>query len=435
MVCKAVNPRKRASQPQVYKSTIAKGATDMAEIYKVGVIGLGGRGYGHIQGILTERDDTVVTAVCDVYEDRIENAVKYCKEKKNWDVYGTKDYRELIERDDVEVVFVFSAWENHIPAAVYAMEHGKQVAIEVGGAYSLDDCWKLVDTYEKTGIHCMMLENCCYDRNEMMVMKMVREGLFGKIVHCEGGYRHDLRSEVAFGEEIRHYRLRNYKNRNCENYPTHELGPIAKILDINRGNRMLSLTSISSGAFGLNAYAEQNEKVNPELKTFRFAQGDVVKTNIRCAGGELISLTLDTTLPRNYSRNFIVRGTKGFFSEDCDGVFLDGKSSEWDHSFYGNVVEYRKDWEHPVWRKFEEEGVKGGHGGMDWLVFDAYFEALHTGDVPPIDTYDTAAWMAITPLSEISIMHGGAPVDIPDFTRGMWTHRSDKNHGFYQLDR
>ena len=168
---------------------------------------------------------------------------------------------------------MFSAWENHIPAAVYAMEHGKQVAIEVGGAYSVDDCWKLVDTYEKTGIHCMMLENCCYDRNEMMVMKMVREGLFGKIVHCEGGYRHDLRSEISLGKEIRHYRLRNFMNRNCENYPTHELGPIAKILDINRGNRMLSLTSVSSGAFGLNAYAEQNEKVNPELKTFRFSTG------------------------------------------------------------------------------------------------------------------------------------------------------------------
>ena len=408
----------------------------MAE-FRVGVIGLGGRGMGHIHGILTERDDTVITAVCDTYEDRCAKAAQYCRDKKNWDVATTTDYRALIERDDVDVVCIFSAWENHIPAAIYAMNCGKQVATEVGGAYSIEDCWSLVETYERTRIHCMMLENCCYDRNEMMVMRMVREGLFGKVVHCEGGYQHDLREEISFGAENRHYRLRNYQNRNCENYPTHELGPIAKILDINRGNRMLSLSSMSSGAFGLNDYAEKNPKVNPELKTYRFNQGDIVKTNIKCARGELITLTLDTTLPRNYSRNFTVRGTNGYFSENCDGFFFEGKGSEWDHSFYGNLKEYRKDWEHPVWRKFEEEGVKGGHGGMDWLVFDAYFEALKNGEVPPIDTFDTAAWMAITPLSEISIQQNGAPVDIPDFTRGMWTHRpeSDKNHGFYALDK
>ena len=158
----------------------------MAE-FRVGVIGLGGRGMGHIHGILTERDDTVITAVCDTYEDRCAKAVSYCKEKKNWDVASTTDYRALIERDDVDVVCIFSAWETHIPAAIYAMNCGKQVCTEVGGAYSLEDCWSLVETYERTRIHCMMLENCCYDRNEMMVMRMVREGVFGKIVHCEGG--------------------------------------------------------------------------------------------------------------------------------------------------------------------------------------------------------------------------------------------------------
>lgn len=406
--------------------------------YRVGVIGLGGRGMGHMHGILTEREDTVVTAVCDVYEDRMNAAADLCLKKKNWTVAKVADWRALIERDDVDVVFVFSAWENHIPAAIHAMNCGKQVAIEVGGAYSLDDCWELVHTYEKTGIPCMMLENCCYDRNEMMVMRMVREGLFGTVVACEGGYRHDLRTEILFGEENRHYRLRNYQSRCCENYPTHELGPIAKILDINRGNRMVSLTSVSSGAFGLNEYARRHDNVNPALQNFPFRQGDIVKTNIRCARGELISLTLDTTLPRAYSRNFTVRGTAGLFSEDCNAVYLDnGKFPEWDHSYYNNIAEYRKDWEHPVWRRFEEEGVKGGHGGMDWLVFDAWFEALKNGDAFPIDTYDTAAWMAITPLSEISIAQGGAPVDIPDFTRGMWTCRpdSDKNHGFYTLDR
>jgi hypothetical protein len=315
------------------------------------------------------------------------------------------------------------------------MAAGKYAGIEVGGASSLEELWHLVRNAEQFGGSCMMLENCCYGRNELLVMNLVRKGLFGEIVHCSGGYFHDLRIEVAIGPVTRHYRNRNYYSRNGENYPTHELGPIAKVLDINRGNRMVSLSSMSSGAFGLSDYAEKNEKVNPALKTYRFAQGDIVKTNIRCANGELITLTLDTTLPRNYSRNFTVRGTNGYFSEVCNGIHLENVHGEWDHGFYNNVKEYREQYEHPVWHKFEIEGVKGGHGGMDWLVFDAYFEALKTGDVPPIDTFDTAAWAAITPLSELSIMNGGQPVEIPDFTRGMWTHRTDKNHGFYALDK
>ncbi len=407
----------------------------MAE-FRVGFIGLGSRGIGHLQGIFTERDDTVVTWVCDVYEDRIAEAQKLCREKKNWDVKGTTDYRKLIEQPDVDVVVIASAWENHVPACIYAMNCGKQVATEVGGAYALEDCWNLVRTSERTGIQCMMLENCCYDRLEMMALRMFRAGIFGDIVYCEGGYQHDLREEVAFGRENRHYRLRNYQNRCCDNYPTHELGPIAKILDINRGNRMVSLTSMASAAHGINAYAEKNDKVDPALRTFKFKQGDIVKTTIKCARGELISLTLDTTLPRNYSRGFTLRGTKGYFSEPFDGIYIDGCGKE-DHSFYGNILEYRRDWDHPLWEHFEEIGIRGGHGGMDWLVFDAYFTALRDGKHLPIDTYDTAAWMAITPLTEKSIELGGAPVEIPDFTSGAWLCRPETEvyRGEYELDR
>jgi len=401
----------------------------MAE-FRVGVIGLGGRGRGHIRHTLAGRDDVIVTAVCDVYEDRCLEMVDFCREKYGIEIAHTADYRELIERDDVDVVCIFSAWENHIPAAAYAMRHGKQAAAEVGGAYSLDDCWELIRAYEETGIHCMFLENCCYNREEMMALNMVRQGLFGRVAHCEGGYQHDLRHEISFGAENRHYRLRNYQNRCCENYPTHELGPIAKVLDINRGNRMLSLSSMASGAFGLNDYAKKNSDVNPEFKTYRFKQGDIVKTNIICAGGELITLTLDTTLPRDYTRNFTVRGTNGYICGGTNKVLIDdGKDVS------APISDYYEKWEHPVWRHFLDEGVRGGHGGMDWLVFDAYFTSLRDGVVPPIDTFDMAAWMAITPLSEISIANNGAPVDIPDFTRGMWTHRTDKNTGFYSLDK
>jgi len=419
----------------ILQDSVLKGNT-MDSKFRLGIIGLGCRGMMHIKDILTEREDVIITAVCDIYEDRMNEAVCLCNEKKGWSVAVADDYKQLIERDDVDVVCVFSAWENHIPAAVYAMDHKKQVCIEVGGAYSIDECFELVSAYERSGIHCMMLENCCYDRNEMMVLKMVREGIFGKIVACEGGYCHDLRDEVARGEELRHYRLRNYISRCAENYPTHELGPIAKILGINRGNRMISLTSVSSGAFGLNDYAKKHDNINPHFEAFPFAQGDIVKTNILCNGGELITLTLDTTLPRNYSRRFTVRGTNGMFSEDANGIFLDdGTFDHFSRDFYGNVEKYREEFEHPVWRKFENDGIRGGHGGMDWLVFDAYFESLRNGDVPPIDTYDTAAWMAITPLSEISIQKHGAPVEIPDFTNGKWKNRNDVNSGFYSLDK
>ncbi|MBE6568700.1 MAG: Gfo/Idh/MocA family oxidoreductase [Ruminococcaceae bacterium] len=405
----------------------------MAE-FKVGLIGLGGRGMHQMENIFTEREDICVTYVCDLYEDRCQAGVNLVKSKKGNTPKWTLDYKELIDSPDVEVVIVSSAWENHVPAAVYAMECGKQVGIEVGGAYSIDDCWKLVEAHEKTGIHCMMIENCCYSANELMVMRMVREGLFGEIVHCEGGYQHDLREEIALGDQIRHYRLRNYQNRCCDNYPTHALGPICKILDINRGNRMVKLTSMASGAWGLNEYARTHENITRELQDYKFRQGDVIKTNILCAHGQTICLTLDTTLPRYYARGFTVRGTKGFFGEVENAVFIEGKGTE-DHSFFNNVEDFREEWEHYIWRDYRKAGVRRGHGGIDWLVFDAYFSSLRDNVVPPIDTYDTAAWLAITPLSEISIANGNMPVDIPDFTRGKWTCRTDKNTGYYSLDR
>ncbi len=406
----------------------------MKQALKVGVIGMGERGYSTLAGVLCDMDSICITYVCDTFEDRALRGQQTVSEKKGNTPKYTTDYRALIEDADVEVVVIASAWENHIPAAIAAMRAGKYVGCEVGGAYSIDDCWELVRTYEATGRHCMMLENCCFGREELMVLRMVREGLFGEIAACEGGYHHDLRYEITHGEENRHYRLRNYENRCCENYPTHELGPIAKVLGINRGNRMLSLTSMASGAWGLNTYAKEQENVNPDLRTVRFAQGDIVKTNILCAGGQLITLTLDTSLPRHYSRGFTVRGTKGSYTELTKAVFLDSLG-EGGNTAYDNVEQYRQEWEHPIWQRYLQEGVKGGHDGMDWLVYSAFFESIFNDRSPVIDTYDMASWMAITPLSERSIMQGGQPMAIPDFTRGQWLCRTDSNQGPYSLER
>nr|WP_317449861.1 Gfo/Idh/MocA family oxidoreductase [uncultured Sellimonas sp.] len=394
---------------------------------KVGIIGLGNRGYWLMKDVILLMPGIKVTAVCDVYEDRNEKAAALTEELCGHRPAMETDYKKLIARDDVDIVVITCAWEGHVQLAIEAMEAGKAVGMEVGGAYSIKQCWDLVDTYEKTKTPFMFLENCCYGRRELMALNMVQQGLFGDVVHCRGAYMHDLREEVSKGEENRHYRLRNYIHRNCENYPTHELGPIAKILQINHGNRMLSLTSMSSKASGLHEYIKDRMPDNNTLSHTTFAQGDVVNTMIKCAGGETILLTLNTTLPRFYSRDFTVCGTKGMYEEENDSVYLDKKYTleeemEW-KKFWGNAKEYEEEYDHPIWKKFLNDGVHGGHGGMDWLVFEAFFDSIRNNTLCPIDVYDAASWMCITALSEESIALGGQPVAVPDFTNGAWTSR------------
>lgn len=386
---------------------------------KIGVIGLGGRGYSVIKDTFSLFPFLTVSAVCDLFEDRRDRAADAVVE-----VFGSArpktyaDYRELIDDPDVDCVSIMTGWDTHVDIAVYAMKAGKPVALEVGGSYSVEDCWKLVNTYEETKTPFMFMENCCYDRREMMVQNMVKLGKFGEIVHCAGMYGHDLRHEITFGKENRHYRLRNYMNRNCENYPTHELGPIAKLLNINNGNRMLTLTSTASKAAGLSQFVKDNKSDDEELMNTKFAQGDIVTTLIKCNDGSTIMLTLDTSLPRYYSRGFTVRGTKGFYEEATDSVYIYNGAEltvEW-----RNAKNFEEEYDHPIWREHIANGSMGGHGGMDYLEYNAFFESLIENKPMPIDVYDAAAWMCITPLSEESIRNGSNSVTIPDFTRGKW---------------
>ncbi len=398
---------------------------------KVGFIGLGGRGQGLLEQVVLAQGEQVA-AVCDVYEDRAQKGAELVEKAGQARPAVFLNYRDVIKSESVNTVIVATAWESHVEIALAAMYAGKAVAIEVGGAYELKDCYNLVEAYEKTGTPFMLLENCCFGRREMMVLNMVRQGLFGEIVHCAGGYLHDIRHEIAYGKEIRHYRLRNYISRNCENYPTHELGPIAKVLDINHGNRMLTLSSTASKAAGLRDYIRANKSDDERLMNQTFAQGDVVTTVIKCARGETITLTLDTTLPRYYSRNFTVWGTKGMYEEATDSVYLDREEDaahhfDWLASCAGNAKDYEAQYEHPVWRKYIEEGVKGGHDGMDWLEFETFFRCLREDTPMPVDVYDAASWMAVTALSEMSVAKGGAVVDFPDFTDGKWHMAVDEN--------
>ena len=396
---------------------------------RIGLIGLGQRGGGVLRDVLLQNKEKVtVTAVCDLYEDRVQDAIKHITAAGCPAPFGTVNYHEVLTREDVDAVLVICSWEDHVRVAVDALYAGKPVGMEVGGAYSVEECWSLVHAQEESGTPFMFLENCCYGRREMMVMNMIDQGVFGDIVHCSGSYEHDLRHEVTHGEELRHYRLRNYIHRNCENYPTHELGPIAQILRINHGNRMLSLTSTASRAAGMHQYVLDHMSEVGKLADVDFKQGDVVTTVIKCAGGETIRLTLGTCLPRFYSRNFTVNGTKAMYEENSDSFFIDGDEemvkTEWNwRTQFGNASKFEEKYEHPVWDKFLHDGLRGGHGGMDWLVYGEFVDCLLENRPFPIDVYDAAAWMVITPLSEQSISTGSMPVAIPDFTNGKWTNR------------
>ena len=405
----------------------------------IGVIGLGSRGGPLLKIVLLpmwEHGLLNITAICDLYPDRVEEMAIAVEEKTGKRPLCTTDWHEVVNNDNVEAVLVLSAWESHIELCIAAMKAGKFVGTEVGGAYSVYDCHRLVTAYEETGVHCMMLENCCYGRRELMVLNMVRKGLFGSIVHCDGGYMHDLRDEIVNGDINRHYRQRNYLLRNCENYPTHELGPIMQVLDINRGNRMVSLNAVASCSRGLHEFAVEHRGADSDIAKRVFAQGDIVTTMIRCANGETIHLVLDTTLPRIYSRGFTVRGTKGMYCQDGDYVHLDGESEFASlGSKLHNANNYEEEYEHPIWKEYSKNPI-GGHDGIDWLVYNAFIESARDGVTPAIDTYDTATLMCISSLSEQSIAAGGAPVGIPDFTHGMWIERSERpeeKSGFYSL--
>ncbi|MDR2417587.1 MAG: Gfo/Idh/MocA family oxidoreductase [Treponema sp.] len=397
----------------------------MEEMLNIGIIGLGGRGLNLLEVCVLPRKNIRVLAVCDVYEDRRLAAAESVVKAGQPRPLVCEDYRQVLDQE-IDAVLISTGWTPHIDIACEAMRAGKYVACEVGASYSIEDCWQLVRVHEETGVHCMMLENCCYGRYELMVLNMVRQGLFGEVVHCQGGYRHDLRDEVAHGRENRHYRFDNYLHRNCENYPTHELGPIAQVLDINRGNRLLTLNSVSSKAVGLKAYLAAEQGPNGKDVGLWFAQGDVVTTIIKCAHGETIALTLDTTLPRYYSRGFHVQGTRAMFCEDNRSLFLDGEHNKFEfrsRELWGNAASYLERYEHPIWQEYLKAGIKGGHDGMDWLEFDAFFQAVIDKAPVPIDVYDMAAWMSVSALSEASIAQAGAPVSFPDFTNGKWMSR------------
>ena len=367
-------------------------------------------------------DRISVVAVCDVYEDRAKQGADFFAEKQETQVAAFTDYQQVLDLKP-DCVVLCTCWENRVEMVCAALEAGIAVASEVGGAHRLDQCYKLVETWERTKTPYMFMENCCYGHLEQLALNMKKQGLLGEIVHCTGAYAHDLRTEVAEGNEKRHYRFKEYSTRNCHNYPSHDLLPIGKVLDLNHGNRIVSISSFASKTRGITAMAKEKYAADHPANQTTFTQGDVVTSVLTFAGGETVRLSLDTTLPRPYSREFSVRGTKGAIFEDNASVFLDNgedvkQEFEW-HKEWNNVEKYYEKYDGELWREYKKNPI-GSHDGMDYLVFRDFFDCLIAGKPMPIDVYDAATVLAIPVLSAQSIEKGGVPIEFPDFTGGKW---------------
>ncbi|MEI6681929.1 MAG: Gfo/Idh/MocA family oxidoreductase [Bacteroidota bacterium] len=389
---------------------------------RIGYVGVGLQGTSHVENLLKIKGAEIV-AVCDIVESRVRRAQDMV-EKAGFPrpagySNGETDWQHLCERKDVDLVYTATPWQWHVPVCLFAMNQGKHVATEVPAALSVDDCWKLVETSEKTGRYCIMMENCNYDKVEMLILNMVKKGLFGELLHAECGYLHDLRPVKHDMEGEGVWRRDFSMHHNGDLYPTHGLGPIMQSMDINRGNYFDYLVSVGSKTRGLHEYAVAKFGAGSPQAREKFILSDVVTTVIKTMNGETIVVTHDTSSPRPYSRNIMVQGTKGLIRKYPDPkIYIEGISKTDDK--WEPIDEYLDKYEHPIWSELESASKGAGHGGMDFIEDYRLVNALLKGDPPDMDVYDAAAMSVVRALSEESIAKNGKPVRFPDFTRGMW---------------
>jgi len=411
---------------------------------KLALIGVGLRGTNHLNNALLRKDIEII-AICDLDSNRINLALKMIAnagfaEPK---VFGNSDYdyRNLLALEDINAVIISTPWLWHTKMAVDSMKAGKYTGLEVSASNTLEECWDLVNTHEETGSHLMILENVNYRRDVLAVLNMVKQNVFGELLHFTGGYQHDLRhvklndGKTAYGKGVEFgdkgisesvWRTQHSLLRNADVYPTHGLGPIAVMADINRGNRFLSLTSHATKAIGLNKYIVDNGgKDHPNAK-LKWKQGDIITSTIETSKGETIIITHNVNTPHPYSLGFKVQGVQGLtdFDYHTQRIHIEGKTEG--HG-WENMDAWFEKYDHPLWKKYGDMASEAGHGGIDFFVLNAFVECAKENIAPPMDVYDAAAWSAVTPLSELSIENNGAPQDFPDFTRGMWVKRKPYN--------
>ncbi len=390
-----------------------------ADKVRIGLIGVGARGSEHVR-ILLAIDNVELKAVCDIDAAKVVAAQKRARDAGAAEPagysHGEHDFENLCRRDDLDLVMIATPWDWHVPMAVSAMENGKHAASEVPAAFTIADCWKLVDTSEKTRRHCIQLENCCYGYNEMMVRNMVNGGLFGDLTHGEAAYLHDLRGVLTEDRSEGLWRRIPHTTRNGNLYPTHGLGPVAHYMSINRGDRFESMVSMSSRERSLTAYVRKTFPGTAKARE-KYVCGDMNTSIIKTANGLTILLQHNVVSPRPYDRLNMISGTAGVFRDYPARIFIDGQKEEAWHP----IDEFKERWEDPLWKRQGELAKKlGGHGGMDFLMSWRLVQCLREGLPPDMDVYDAAAWSAPGPLSEASVAAAGAPQKFPDFTRGGW---------------
>ena len=388
---------------------------------KIGFVGVGLMGTAHVENFL-KIDGVEIRAVCDVVPEKVERAQRLVADSgqrrpKGYS-RGPRDFERLCDQSDLDLVFTATPWEWHVPVCLAAMAAGKHAATEVPAALTLDDCWRLVETSEKTRRHCVMMENCNYDRFEMMVLNMVEQGVFGELLHARCGYLHDLRAVKHDLEGEGLWRRDHSMTSDGDLYPTHGLGPVAQCLDINRGNIFETLVSMGSKTRGLHRYGV--ERFGPESPQAdeEFVLSDVVTTMMRTASGETVVVTHDTSSPRPYSRDYLIQGTLGIARKYPEPrIYIEGRSEphRWDP-----VEPYFEEYDHPLWRNLEEESRGAGHGGMDFIEDFRLVDSLRVGRPLDSDVYDAAMLSAVIELSGRSIARGGEPLRFPNFTRGEW---------------
>lgn len=410
--------------------------TEPLDTVRVGFIGLGMRGPGAVSRF-TYLEGVQIKALCDLLPDRVASAQKILADRglpEAAGYSGEEGWKELCERDDIDLVYICTGWQLHVPMAVYAMQHGKHVAVEVPAATSVAECWQLVDVAEQTQRHCMMLENCVYDFFELTTLNMAQHGLFGEIEHVEGGYIHNL--DEFWDQYQGNWRLAFNQTHRGDVYATHGLGPACQILDIHRGDRMTRLVAMDTKS--INGAATAEKLMGAET----FANGDHTVTMIATERQRSILLQHNVYTPRPYSREYQVTGTEGFANkypvegfafrpDNLDPDAVPDHENLNEHSFVSDEVRQQlmEMYKHPIAKDIEELAKKvGGHGGMDFIMDYRLIYCLRNGLPLDQDVYDAAEWSCIGELSAASIENGSMPVEFPDFTRGDWNKTKGYRH-------
>ncbi|WP_394795316.1 Gfo/Idh/MocA family protein [Armatimonas sp.] len=393
------------------------------ETVRLTLIGCGGRGRGMLRELLACPKVQIV-AVYDVSEEAAQKAATVVREKGKTEpkIIVGGDVRQVLDINTTDLAYIATPWSQHVPYAVAAMEAGLHAAVEVPAAVTLDECWAMVETSERTRRHCIQLENCCYGDNELMMVHLAHTGKLGTLTHGEAAYIHDLRHLLLSDQSEGLWRREPHKNSDGNFYPTHGLGPVAQAMGIHRGDRFTRLISMSSREASLTETRDVIVEDGNPKRSELYKAGDMNTSLIQTARGRTIMLQHDVVTPRPYSRGTLLQGSKGAFRDWPAGVFLEADPKTPHHGGWADIETIKEEFEHPLWKELREKvkELGGGHGGMDFVMNWRLVQCLHEGLVPDMDVYDAAAWSAPGPLSEDSVRLGNMPVEFPDFTRGHW---------------